>query len=65
MTVYFRFWVSSLLDVGFLLLFGSEKKNGVGKSSLLNCLAKRPAAIVSPIAGTTRDVVEVSLDLAG
>lgn len=36
-----------------------------GKSSLLNALARRPAAIVSPIPGTTRDVVEVALDLAG
>jgi tRNA modification GTPase len=36
-----------------------------GKSSLLNLLADRDAAIVSPIAGTTRDVVEVTLDLGG
>jgi len=36
-----------------------------GKSSLLNALAKRDVAIVSPIAGTTRDVVEVVLDLGG
>ena len=36
-----------------------------GKSTLLNLLARRPAAIVSPIAGTTRDVVEVQLELAG
>ncbi len=36
-----------------------------GKSSLLNILAKRDAAIVSPIAGTTRDVVEVIMDLGG
>uniref|UniRef100_A0A669QM08 GTP binding protein 3, mitochondrial n=1 Tax=Phasianus colchicus TaxID=9054 RepID=A0A669QM08_PHACC len=37
----------------------------VGKSSLLNLLCQRPAAIVSPVAGTTRDVVEVSLNVSG
>src|SRR6516164_1013117 len=37
----------------------------VGKSSILNRLAGRPAAIVSPHAGTTRDVIEISLDLGG
>lgn len=37
----------------------------VGKSSLLNRLARRDAAIVSATAGTTRDVVEVHLDLGG
>lgn len=36
-----------------------------GKSSLLNMLSKRDVSIVSPEAGTTRDVVEVRLDLAG
>jgi tRNA modification GTPase len=36
-----------------------------GKSSLLNALAGREAAIVSSVAGTTRDVIEVRLDLAG
>jgi tRNA modification GTPase len=36
-----------------------------GKSTLLNRLARRDAAIVSPHAGTTRDVIEVQLDLAG
>ncbi len=36
-----------------------------GKSSLLNRLARREAAIVSAEAGTTRDVVEVRLDLGG
>lgn len=36
-----------------------------GKSSLLNALARRDAAIVSDIAGTTRDVIEVQMDLGG
>jgi tRNA modification GTPase len=36
-----------------------------GKSSLLNALARREAAIVSPTAGTTRDVIEVHLDIGG
>lgn len=37
----------------------------VGKSSLLNALSRREAAIVSDIPGTTRDVIEVHLDLGG
>ncbi len=37
----------------------------VGKSSLLNWLAGRPVAIVSDSPGTTRDVLEVRLDLDG
>src|SRR4029077_16847676 len=37
----------------------------VGKSSLLNALAQRDVAIVSEEAGTTRDVIEVHLDLGG
>jgi tRNA modification GTPase len=36
-----------------------------GKSALLNRLARREAAIVSPHPGTTRDVIEVHLDLSG
>lgn len=36
-----------------------------GKSSLVNALAQREVAIVSPHAGTTRDVIEAHLDLAG
>ena len=37
----------------------------VGKSTLLNRLAEREVAIVSPIPGTTRDAIEVALDLKG
>jgi tRNA modification GTPase len=36
-----------------------------GKSTLLNRLARREAAIVSPFPGTTRDVIEVHMDLDG
>jgi tRNA modification GTPase len=36
-----------------------------GKSTLLNALARRDVAIVSPCAGTTRDALEVHLDLNG
>jgi tRNA modification GTPase len=36
-----------------------------GKSSLINALARREIAIVSEMAGTTRDVIEVRLDLGG
>lgn len=37
----------------------------VGKSSLVNALARRDVAIVSDLPGTTRDVIEVKLDLGG
>jgi tRNA modification GTPase len=37
----------------------------VGKSSFINMLSKRETAIVSPEAGTTRDIIEVDLDLGG
>ncbi|KAL1492629.1 hypothetical protein ABEB36_010861 [Hypothenemus hampei] len=36
-----------------------------GKSSLLNLLCHRPASIVTPISGTTRDVIEVTLNIGG
>ena len=37
----------------------------VGKSSIVNALSMRDAAIVTPIAGTTRDAIEVPIDLGG
>jgi tRNA modification GTPase len=37
----------------------------VGKSTLLNALARREAALTSEVAGTTRDVLEVRMDLGG
>jgi tRNA modification GTPase len=48
---------------GFTVVILGEPN--VGKSSLLNRLARREAAIVSPQAGTTRDLIEVHLDLGG
>ena len=40
-------------------------KPNVGKSTLFNWLAKREIAIVSPIAGTTRDILSLNIDLDG
>lgn len=48
---------------GFVVVLAGPPN--AGKSSLLNALARRDVAIVSPIAGTTRDMLEVRLDLAG
>ncbi len=47
------------------LLFVIAGQPNVGKSSLFNALAGREAAIVSPHPGTTRDSLEVQLDLSG
>ncbi|KAF8727811.1 hypothetical protein AX14_006965 [Amanita brunnescens Koide BX004] len=45
-----------------LAIFGPPN---AGKSSLLNFLAQREAAIVTPVPGTTRDIIELSLDIGG
>ncbi|MFT9088442.1 MAG: tRNA uridine-5-carboxymethylaminomethyl(34) synthesis GTPase MnmE [Acetobacter okinawensis] len=47
------------------VVFAIAGPPNAGKSSLLNWLAERDAAIVSPIAGTTRDALEIVGSLAG
>jgi tRNA modification GTPase len=51
------------LREGFRIVLAGAPNTG--KSSLLNLLAGKDAAIVSPIPGTTRDLVEVHLNLTG
>ncbi len=51
------------LREGFRVVILGEPN--AGKSSLLNTLAKREAVIVSDIAGTTRDAVDVYMDING
>lgn len=48
---------------GFVVVLAGPPN--AGKSSLLNALARRDIAIVSAQPGTTRDIIEVRLDLAG
>jgi len=48
---------------GFWVVLAGEPN--AGKSTLLNALARREAAIVSDVPGTTRDAIEVRLDLDG
>jgi tRNA modification GTPase len=52
-----------ILRAGFRVAIAGPPN--AGKSSLLNVLARRDAAIVSEEAGTTRDIIEVTLDLGG
>ena len=52
-----------ILRSGFKVVLAGPPN--AGKSSLLNALAKRDAAIVSEEPGTTRDIIEVRLDLDG
>jgi len=54
---------SERLRDGLVVAIAGEPN--VGKSTLINQLARREVAIVSPYAGTTRDVIEVQLDLDG
>ncbi len=68
---------SALIEAGMLAAQGHGERlreglvvaiagpPNVGKSTLMNQLARREVAIVSPHAGTTRDVIEVQLDLDG
>lgn len=54
---------ADLLRDGFQIVIAGEPN--AGKSSLLNLLAGRDVAIISDEAGTTRDLLEVKLNLAG
>lgn len=51
------------LREGFRVVIAGEPN--AGKSSLLNALARREAVIVSDIAGTTRDAIDIYMDLNG
>ena len=51
------------LREGFTIVIAGPPN--VGKSTLMNALAGRDVAIISPIPGTTRDLIEVFLDLGG
>lgn len=54
---------SKLIRSGFEVAIIGEPN--IGKSTLLNYLAGRDAALTSQTAGTTRDVIEVNMDVAG
>jgi len=55
--------VEERLRDGFRVVISGP--TNAGKSSLINALAKRNVAIVSDVAGTTRDAIEIYLDLKG
>lgn len=54
---------AEIIREGFRIVLAGAPNSG--KSSLLNCLARRDVAIVSEEPGTTRDVMEIELDLDG
>ena len=55
--------VNERLRNGFRIVIAGEAN--AGKSSLINALVKRNAVIVSDIAGTTRDAIDLNLDMGG
>mgnify|MGYP001506774511 FL=1 len=57
-----RSYADAVMQGVRIALYG---RPNAGKSSLLNRLVRRDAAIVTPYAGTTRDVLEVCMELAG
>ena len=58
-----RSTVAAKIRTGFTVaIIGAPN---VGKSTLLNCIVGRQAAITSDVAGTTRDVIECRVDLQG
>jgi len=61
--VFARAATGALLREGLTLVLVGRPN--VGKSSLLNALAREEAAIVTPVAGTTRDTVERRVEIAG
>lgn len=57
------FRAAEIVREGFRVVLAGAPN--AGKSSLLNALARRDVAIVTDVPGTTRDLIEVSLDLGG